>query len=553
MRDAYHCAVAGVVMDAVQRASDMVASSSSSDRGAFHLLPALDSAQFEATVDAHRLAKISHIPPVRSPATPSVARGSATPVPTGSRPLTVPHIPPLPLPGFADPLSHEPRMFSATDLLPDGTPARLRPQPIGDSNFSDIEDDGNGDGSAFLSDGTRASVAVPAARRPYMNVVCGAKRDSVRLGRYDHTRRPYVGPDLLAAQIAERRAELVFLRSMWPRGSTQPADVASEATIPTADDETLGTGGSQGVAQAPVADTDAPGTVECEARAGAGDTEGCGMDASDGFEIHERTAASEPGAHIAADPVPGAATSAGTAPPAAAVPPAVDMDTGVSASSPAGTAPPVAERISSFLLHIRRQASGDAVSSFPGMAGGSAEANPHRETRVGGGSAFHFSVVPPPVTDDATMPTASAAANLANSPSPDVAVAAADSAIGDIVTEDRGADTAGPALGAATAVHFPDGAGLGLATTPTLAPGDPVASVSDGRTVRALSEPITFVSDGRPLFTAGTSHQGVAPTLAPGEPIASVTDGRPARALSEPITSVSDGRPLFTAGASHQE
>ena len=133
-----------------------------------------------------------------------------------------------------------------------------------------------------------------------------------------------------------------------------------------------------------------------------------------------------------------------------------------------------------------------------------------------------------------------------------VAVAAADSAVGGIVTEDRGAETAGPALGVATPVHFPDGAGLGLATTPALAPGDPIASVSDGRTVRALRKPITFVSDDRPLFTAGTSHQGVAPTLAPGEPIASAADGRPAHALSEPITSVSNGRPLFTAGTFHQ-
>ena len=44
------------------------------------------------------------------------------------------------------------------------------------------------------------------------------------------------------------------------------------------------------------------------------------------------------------------------------------------------------------------------------------------------------------------------------------------------------------------------------ATTPTLAP----------------SEPITSVSNGRPLSTAGTSHQGIAPALAPGETIASI-------------------------------
>ena len=224
VRNAYHCAIAGVVMDAIQRAYDMVASSSFSDRGAFHLPAALDSAQFEAAVDAHRLAKISRTPPVRSPTTP-VARGSATPIPAGSHPLAVPHIPPLPLPGFADPLSPEPRMFSTTDPPPGGSP-----QPVGDSCFSDIEDDGDGEGSAFLPDDTHASAAIPTAHRPYMSVVCSARRDSVRLGTYDYTRRPYVGPDTLAAQIVGRRAELAFLRSTWPRG---PADRPSQlASLP---------------------------------------------------------------------------------------------------------------------------------------------------------------------------------------------------------------------------------------------------------------------------------------------------------------------------------
>ena len=77
VRNAYHCAVAGVVMDTIQRAHGIVVSSSSSDRDAFHLLPALDSEQFEAMVDAHRLAKkTGHPPSVRSPITP-VARSSA--------------------------------------------------------------------------------------------------------------------------------------------------------------------------------------------------------------------------------------------------------------------------------------------------------------------------------------------------------------------------------------------------------------------------------------------------------------------------------------------
>ena len=36
-RDAYHCAMAEIVMDTAQRASDMITSASSLDRGAFHL------------------------------------------------------------------------------------------------------------------------------------------------------------------------------------------------------------------------------------------------------------------------------------------------------------------------------------------------------------------------------------------------------------------------------------------------------------------------------------------------------------------------------------
>ena len=46
-----------------------------------------------------------------------------------------------------------------------------------------------------------------------------------------------------------------------------------------------------------MADTDTAGTVECEVQAGASDAEGCGMDASDDFEVFERTAALELGAH----------------------------------------------------------------------------------------------------------------------------------------------------------------------------------------------------------------------------------------------------------------
>ena len=224
VRSAYHCAVAGVVMDTMQRAYDVVVSSSSLGRGAFHLLPELGSEQFAAMADAHRLAKISHTPAVRSPITP-VARGSATtactPLPTDSRPLAGLGIPPLPLPGFSDSLSPEPRAFSSAGVLPDGSPARLQLSQVGGPNFSDIEDDDDHHGPAFLSDDTRAPVVAPAAHRPYVNVVCGARRDSVRLGRYHYTHRPYVGIGMLEAQISERRAELAFLRSTWPRELTE--------------------------------------------------------------------------------------------------------------------------------------------------------------------------------------------------------------------------------------------------------------------------------------------------------------------------------------------
>ena len=260
VRSAYHCAVAGIVMETIQRAYDMVGSSSSSDRDAFHLLPALDSEQFEGMVDAHRLAKTGHSPSVRSPITP-VARCSATPTPADNRPLAGPHVPPPPLPDLAGPLSPESRPLSASDAFPGDSPARSRPQQAGDSSFLDIDDDDDdGDGSAFLFDATHAPAAVPAASRPYVNVVCDAPRDLVRIGRYHCTHRPYVGIDVLVAQVSERRAELAFLRSTWPRGSAQPIgatpDMAVAATTalidPSSPDMTMtDTDGAMGTAPAP--------------------------------------------------------------------------------------------------------------------------------------------------------------------------------------------------------------------------------------------------------------------------------------------------------------
>ena len=78
--NAYYCAVAGIAMEAARRASDIVASPSSSDRDAFSLVPALDSAQFSALVDSHRQAKQGRTPLVRSATTaPPCGSRSRTP------------------------------------------------------------------------------------------------------------------------------------------------------------------------------------------------------------------------------------------------------------------------------------------------------------------------------------------------------------------------------------------------------------------------------------------------------------------------------------------
>ena len=71
------------------------------------------------------------------------------------------------------------------------------------------------------------------------------------------------------------------------------SSVTSDRGAPRA----LGGVGSQGVIRGPMVDTNTAGAVECEVQAGASDAEGCGIDASDDFEVFERTAASELCAH----------------------------------------------------------------------------------------------------------------------------------------------------------------------------------------------------------------------------------------------------------------
>ena len=121
-----------------------------------------------------------------------------------------------------------------------------------------------------------------------------------------------VGPDMLAVQIEERRAELAFLRTVQPRRPTQPEAGVAPETAARTDDGKLGEVGPRGLGRSPMADTDMTGTVAYEVRgAGASDAEGCGMDASNDFEVFERTAASGLGAHGMVTGGPGEAAKGG--------------------------------------------------------------------------------------------------------------------------------------------------------------------------------------------------------------------------------------------------
>ena len=141
MRNAHYCAVAEaeVAMEAAQRASGIATSPTSSGRGAFPLVPALDSAQFSALVDSHRRATQGRTPLVRSATTPSVAaRAGFSLTGTAPRPFGMHRTRSLPLSNSMEPCFLESHMLSATDAFPDMTPADQRHTPvvIGDQ-FSD--------------------------------------------------------------------------------------------------------------------------------------------------------------------------------------------------------------------------------------------------------------------------------------------------------------------------------------------------------------------------------------------------------------------------------
>ena len=92
---------------------------------------------------------------------------------------------------------------------------------------------------------------------------------------------------------ARNRSSCVLLCGLKDRSSQLASLPRRQHEQHTTDGAALGTVGSQGVAQAPIADAGTAGTVGCEVRAGASDAEGCGMDASGVFEVVERTAALE--------------------------------------------------------------------------------------------------------------------------------------------------------------------------------------------------------------------------------------------------------------------
>ena len=103
---------------------------------------------------------------------------------------------------------------------------------------------------------------------------------------------------------------------------------------------------------------------------------------------------------------------------------------------PTTNVPPTTGRISSFLSYIRRSVADDATATAASAAetlaappsldvnvdtdGGTTASAGATDATVGGYDAA-VGDLSPPATDDATMPTASAAATLADFPSPGVA------------------------------------------------------------------------------------------------------------------------------------
>ena len=327
MRNAYYCAVADIAMEAAQRASDIATSLSSSDRDAFSLVPALDSAQFSALVDSHRRATQGRTPLVRSAATPPVAtKAGFSPTGTAPRPFGMHRTRSLPLSNSMEPCLLEPHMLSATDAFPDMTPADQRHMQavIGD-HFSDIDEDEQEDEATSQSLDTE--VGNEAHSRTDDDSVAHAMGDDVAVDMTTDVAAPAGDADGTFGSAHPHRGTRA--------GSCSASHLSTMATPPTDGDTT---------------ETAAPAA---------------------------KTVAASPPPDMTVGTADGATAAA-----AFAVDTGVDVDTD---PDPAATAPPATEHISSFLLHIRRCAddkaaglvldaapsdtgTGVAVGSAPGVA-----------------------------------------------------------------------------------------------------------------------------------------------------------------------------------------
>ena len=222
-------------------------------------------------------------------------------------------------------------MLSATDAFPDMTPADQRHTPVvGESHFSDIDEDDQEDDAASQSSGIDADDK--AHSRAADASVAHDMYDDVAVG---------TNPLLLST---------VTTHSVSPLLSLVAADPGTGMDIDTADDlfvdisvfasASVWGGGDEVTAAIP-----APPTAD-DAIATA------------------TSAAATPAASSSPD-VAGGTTDGARATATSAAGTSIDVDT---EPVPVATVPPTAEHISSFLLHIRRHAAGIAVDPALGAA-----------------------------------------------------------------------------------------------------------------------------------------------------------------------------------------
>ena len=288
------------------------------------------------------------------------------------------------------------RCYTASVAFSGDSPARSRPQQARDLRFLDIDDDDDdGDGHTFLVDATRAPATVPAVSRPYVNVVCDAPRDLVRIGKYHYTHRPYVGIDVLVAQVSERRAELAFLRSTWPRGSAPLADTTPDMAM---------------AATTALIDPSSPDVTMTDTDSIVGTIPSPGEPVAPvSVRVHGM-----PSTISVSDAPP--LTAVGTS--RQGVTPTLAPSEHIAAVSDGRPARVCSVRVTSTTGGHPFS----SASASPTGPGSPTIAGPHRDTGTGGSSAPHFPTVPSLAADDATVPVTSTATILHASPFLDATV-----------------------------------------------------------------------------------------------------------------------------------